>query len=279
MSRFLSAEKMPSFRSWSVASSPIVLNRNYIRSATGLLKCTQCVSDVTDESNRNFKGQQIETKSQKQPFTLAYSPSSLQLPAKRKVCLPFSYLSLFLFSPHAQLLGFTSFLCIWFACRSNYDPYLGTSSGFVGGDIETLVLLVHFSHLFMSLLLITTYYFSIIASTIISKTVFVSGGGGGGSGLFSSPVHSLNLFNSFVFLFFTGIRVQRRGGDAALADLADAAGDGGQSQPASGRISAGARIRRQSGRLGRWWWWWCNRSLRELSFLFLLKTKSFVFSF
>lgn len=112
MSRFLSAEKMPSFRSWSVASSPIVLNRNYIRSATGLLKCTQC------------------------------------------------------------LLGFTSFLCIWFACRSNYDPYLGTSSGFVGGDIETLVLLVHFSHLFMSLLLITTYYFSIIASTIISKTVF-----------------------------------------------------------------------------------------------------------
>ncbi len=146
------------------------------------------------------KGNEIETKSQK-PFTLAYPPSSSQLPAKRKVCLPFSlFLFLFLFSPHPQLLGFTSFLCIWFACRSNYDPYLGTSSGFVGGDIETLVLLVHFTHLFMSLLLITTYYFSIIASTIISKTVFVSGGGGG-SGLFSSPVHSLNLFNSFTFSF------------------------------------------------------------------------------
>lgn len=76
--------------------------------------------------------------------------------------------------PVNQLLGFISFMTIWLTCRSNYDPYLGTYSGFVGGDLETFTLLIYFESFSMTLLLLTTYYFSIVASTFISKTVFVS---------------------------------------------------------------------------------------------------------
>ncbi|OTF71560.1 hypothetical protein BLA29_003303 [Euroglyphus maynei] len=67
---------------------------------------------------------------------------------------------------------FISFLTIWLSCRSNYDPYLGTYSGFVGGDLETIALLIDFKLFFMTTLILATYYFSIFASTIIPKTVF-----------------------------------------------------------------------------------------------------------
>ncbi|KAI2799197.1 hypothetical protein BLOT_013205 [Blomia tropicalis] len=100
------------FDKWMNMSKPIVLNKNYIQSPTGIIKCTQC------------------------------------------------------------FIGFGSVLAIGLACRSNYDPYYGTNSGFVGGNIETLFLLIHFTFFFLTVLIISTYYFSIIASTIIPKTVF-----------------------------------------------------------------------------------------------------------
>ncbi|XP_027201819.2 uncharacterized protein LOC113795795 [Dermatophagoides pteronyssinus] len=65
-----------------------------------------------------------------------------------------------------------SFLTIWLSCRSNYDPYLGTYSGFVGGDLETFALLIHFMLFMMTTLILAIYYLSIFASTIIPKTVF-----------------------------------------------------------------------------------------------------------
>nr|XP_046911374.1 uncharacterized protein LOC124492501 isoform X2 [Dermatophagoides farinae] len=54
----------------------------------------------------------------------------------------------------------------------NYDPYLGTYSGFVGGNLETIALLIDFELFFMTTLILAIYYFSIFASTIIPKTVF-----------------------------------------------------------------------------------------------------------
>ncbi|KAF7492779.1 hypothetical protein SSS_02436 [Sarcoptes scabiei] len=70
------------------------------------------------------------------------------------------------------LIGFISFICIWIACRRNYDPYSQTNDGFVGGDLETFALLIFSQTFTTTLMLGIVYSFSIITSTIIPKTIF-----------------------------------------------------------------------------------------------------------
>lgn len=144
LSSSITATRMPTLK--RLFSEPLVLNQNYMRSVTGILKCSHCVSMIDNQIVQTYL-----------------------------VTMFFKFFTL------------VSTISLFYACRTIYDPYLGTFTGFSGGDIETTCLLFYFSTFFFSMFMIATYYFSIVAATIMSKTCYVSS-------MLLSPSHKTEKF-------------------------------------------------------------------------------------